>query len=338
METKVYSQHAGKIVEAGTRFEHVMAISLDPRTDYKEGVVRCILSREGDVTVSGYIDRSALYKISGDSLDYFDIGEKITIKNQEEIVTGLMGEGGDFLGLEDPDIWIDEETDLIHVYFTLPVKPAGHKRHLIHLGHAVGKSIDSLEMTEPALLGTEGGSAKELSVAPINSKGIRLNLIESSRKGKEWTYSTVRVAICEDMGKPWKFGETLFNPEENDISWVGGHASPGPLLSRSFVDVGENKLLGFLNGREANQKIDGKTKYGTFSVGLFVYDYEQGKIDWVSPEPLIIDSEAVTITFASQFVETEKGKGILYAHVDDSFVRAYTIDADKLKELVPKLF
>jgi hypothetical protein len=91
-----------------------------------------------------------------------------------------------------------------------------------------------------------------------------------------------------------------------------------------------------MNGREANKKIEGKTKYGIFSVGLFIYDYEKGKIDWVSPEPLIRDTEAKTITFASQFVETNQGEGILYAHVDDSFVRAYTLYADGLKALLPK--
>jgi hypothetical protein len=73
-----------------------------------------------------------------------------------------------------------------------------------------------------------------------------------------------------------------------------------------------------------------------FSVGLFIYDYENGKIDWVSPEPFIQDSEATIITFASQFVCTKKGKGILYAHVDDSFVRAYTLEAEKIKALLPK--
>jgi len=90
-----------------------------------------------------------------------------------------------------------------------------------------------------------------------------------------------------------------------------------------------------INGREANQKIGTETKYGIFSVGLFIYDYENGRIDWVSPEPFIRDSEARTITFASQFVETGKGEGILYAHVDDSFVRAYTLKAEILKSILP---
>jgi len=333
---KPYIQHEGKVVEAGERFEHVMAIALDPRTNYREGIVRCILSREGNVTISGYIDRSALYKIKGNSSEHFEIGEKIVIKNQKEIIDSLLEEGSECIGLEDPDIWIDEKTDLMHVYFTLPIKHAEPHKYSIHLGHAVGKNIDSLEMTEPTLLDMGDGYAKEISITPKNSKGVHLNLVESSKKGKEWNYSTVRVAIAEDMGKPWKFGETLFNPEEHNISWVGGHASPGPLLPKSFIDVGENKMLGILNGREANQKIDGKTKYGMFSVGLFIYDYENGKIDWVSPEPFIQDSEAATITFASQFVETKPGEGILYAHVDDSFVRAYTINAEQIKSLLPK--
>jgi hypothetical protein len=332
---KLYIQHEGKVVEAGDRFEHVMAITLDSRTNYREGIVRCILNREGDVTVSGYVDRSALYKAKGISLEHFDIGEKIIIKNQKEIIDSLLKKGDECIGLEDPDIWIDEKTDLMHVYFTLPIKHAEPHKYSIHLGHAVGKNIDSLEMTEPTLLDTGDGGAKEISIAPLNSKGVRLNLFESSVKGKNWTYSTVRVAIAEDMGKSWRFGETLFNPEEHNIPWIGGHASPGPLFPKTFIDVGENKMLGVLNGREANQKINGKTKYGMFSIGLFIYDYENGKIDWVSPESFIQDSEATTITFASQFVETKLGEGILYAHVDDSFVRAYTLKADLIKTLLP---
>lgn len=332
---KPYIQHEGKVIETGNRFEHVMAITLNPRTKYKEGIVRCILSREGDVTVSGYIDRSALYKIKGDSLEHFEIGEKIIIKNQQEVIDGLLEKGSECIGLEDPDIWIDEKTDLMHVYFTLPIKHAKPHKYSIHLGHAVGKNIDSLEITEPVLLDIGDGYAKEMSIVPVNSKGVRLNLVESSRKGKDWTYSTIRLAIVEDMGKPWKFGDTLFNPENHNIPWVGGHASPGPLLPKSFIDVGENKMLGILNGRETNQKIGKETKYGMFSIGLFIYDYENGKIDWISPEPLIRDSEAVTITFASQFIETGKDEGILYAHVDDSFVRAYTLKTESIKSLLP---
>jgi len=334
---KLYTQHQGEVVKMDSQFKHVMAIALDPRTQNKEGIIRCITSREGDVTVKGYIDRSEIHKIKGNLLKGFDIKEKLNIKNDERIINKLIDKNLDFIGLEDPDIWIDKENDLIHLYFTLPlINKFDHSKNKIHLGHAMGKDLDNLEMTMPVLQADSIGGAKELSIAPINKKGLRYNLVESSKKEEDFNYSVIRVAIAKDMGKQWEFGEIVFHPKEHSIPWIGGHASPGPLFSKDFIDVGEGKLLGIINGREANQKMaDGKTKYGVFSVGLFIYDYENGKIDWVSREPFIQDSEATTITFASQFIETEKGKGILYAHVDDSFVRAYTLEAEKIKLLLP---
>ncbi len=334
--SKGYIEHSGKAVAAGGKFKHVMAISLDPRSGYKEGVIRCIKSREGDVTTSGYVDRSVMHKVHGDSLEHFSIGEELTIRNQNEIIKQLSREGLDLLGLEDPDIWIDEKTGLMHLYFTMPFHdPKPEDNGLVHLGHAVGKNLDSLEMTMPVLMGKIHGAAKEVSIAPVNKQGFRYNLFESSKKEADFTYSIVRTAIVHDMGKSWEFGEIVFHPKEQGIPWIGGHASPGPLFSKDFIDVGEGKLLGVMNGREANQKVGDEIKYGMFSVGLFIYDYENGKIDWVSPGPFIQDSAAKTITFASQFVEQGKGSGILYAHVDDSFVRAYTLNAEEVKSLLP---
>lgn len=336
MNNKIYTEHSGKVAEAGGRFEHVMAITLDPRTEYKNGVIRSILSRTGDLFVSGSLDRSALYKVSGSNLEHFDIGEKLVIKNQEEVLNSIGGEDMDFIGLEDPDIWIDPATDLMHLYFTIPFKYTKRKGYSVSLGHAVGKDLDSLEMTEPVLLDNGHNSAKEVSIAPVNSKGFRYNLIESSDFIHGEHYSTVRLAIARDMGKPWEYGKVVFHPAEHKIAWLGGHASPGPLFSKNFIDIGENKLVGILNGREVDTFIDGKkVARGVFAVGLYVYDYELGNIDWVSPEPIIIDSEARNITFASQFVETGNGEGILYAHADDSFVRAYTLFAEGIKTLLP---
>jgi hypothetical protein len=333
-----YIEHKGKAVEMDSRFKHVMAISLDPRSGYREGVVRCITSRNGDVAIKGNVDRSVLCKTRGDFPEHFEIGEELKIGGQKEIIEKLGGEEWDFIGLEDPDIWI-ESPDIMHLYFTMPFLGIGKMKHKwqIHLGHAVGKNLDMLQMTEPALQESErsGGGAKELSVAPVNKSGVRLNLIESSDKIDDVWYSTVRIARADDVGKPWQFGKTVFHPKDGGIKWAGGHASPGPLLSKNFIDVGEGKMLGIMNGREANKTVNGKVVYGVFSVGLFIYDYENGKIDWVSPEPLIIDSEAKNITFSSQFVENGAGEGILYAHVDDSFVRAYTLFADQIKKLLP---
>ncbi len=336
-KSKAYIQHFGRVIDATGKFKHVMAIALDPTKEYKEGIIRCITSREGDVEVSGYVDRSEIYKIKGDLEAGYSITERLAMAGSDPIIGSLSKSGLDFIGLEDPDIFVDPASGLMHVYFTFPFLDKKKKHALVHLGHAVGKDLDSLEMTMPILMADpktfEG--AKEVSIAPQNSLGSRFNLCESSKKEKDFTYSTVRVAIAEDMGKPWRFGDTVFHPKEHGIPWIGGHASPGPLLPRSFIDIGEHKLLGIINGREANKRVGDKIKYGIFSVGLFIYDYEKGKIEWVSPEPLIRDTEAVTITFASQFVETKPGEGVLFAHVDDSFVRAYTLYSDGLKALLP---
>ncbi len=334
--SELFIQHPGKVVSTLGRYTHVMAIALDPRSDYREGVIRCITSREGDVSKHGFLDRSALYRIRGKTLEGFEITDELKIMGKTELIAGLR-DGLDFIGLEDPDIWIDESSDLLHLYFTIPlINKNREEGNRIHLGHAVGKDLDSMEMTVPALAVDDGGQAKELSIAPINKQGFRYNLVESRKDEEDFTYSTVRIAIAEDMGKPWKFGDTVFHPKERGIHWIGGHASPGPLFPPEFIDVGEGKRLGIMNGREANRRVDKEIKYGVFSVGLFIYDYECGKIDWVSPEPLIRDTEAKTITFASQFIETGKGEGILYAHVDDSFVRAYTLSAESIKTLLPK--
>jgi len=336
---KPYTEHKGKVVETDNRFKYVMAIALNPKTGNREGVIRCITIREGDITIKGNIDRSELHKIKGSSLESFKIGEKLDIKNETEIINKLAEEGLEFIGLEDPDIWIDEKSNLLHLYFTLPlISRTDENKNKIHLGHAIGKDLNSLEMTMPVLLADKIGWAKELSIAPINKRGFRYNLVESSKKENDFTrYSVIKIATAEDMGKSWKFGEIVFHPKEHDIPWIGGHASPGPLFSKNFIDVGEGKLLGLINGREANQKIGDKIKYGMFSIGLFIYDYENGKIDWVSPEPFIQDSEAKTITFASQFIETKQGEGILYAHVDDSFIRAYTLNAESIRSLLPNI-
>ena len=315
-----------------------MAIALDSRKIYKKGIIRCITSREGNVQIKGYVDRSELHKINGNSLESFVISNQLNIKNEKEILTQLIEKDWDFLGLEDPDIYLDKETDIMHVYFTVPIRHCDKtKKMKIHLGHAEGKDLNSLKMTMPVLMDNGTESAKEVSIAPLNQKGFRYNLIESRDRRNDTTYSVIKVAIAEEMGENWKYGNTVFHPAEHNLPWIGGHASPGPLFSKNFIDMGEGKLLGVINGREANQIIAGKTKYGMFSIGLFIYDYENGKIDWVSPQPFIQDSEALTITFASQFVETKPGEGILYAHVDDSFVRAYTLKAEFIKPLLPKI-
>jgi len=341
---EAYKQHHGKVVESTGPFKHLMAVALNPLTHHTDGIIRCITSRKGDVTVSGYVDRSEIYKIRVENPEKMRLTDRLVLKNEDAIVQSLSTLGNhqlDFIGLEDPDLFFDPSSELLHLYFTMPflMSNGSYREALIHLGHAVGKSLDTLEMTLPVLSAdmddhTHPG-AKEVSITPPNSKGIRLNLVESKIVEKDFTYSTVRIAVAADMGRDWQFGKTVFHPKECGIPWISGHASPGPLFPKSFIDIGGTKLVGIINGREANRREGTKIKYGIFSVGLFIYDYEEGSIDWVSPEPLIRDTDATTITFASQFIDAGPCEGILYAHVDDSFVRAYTLYAEGIKRLLP---
>ena len=333
---KVYSQHTGKVIQ-DSRFAHTMALSLNPKTNYSDGLIRCITKRTGEVNVKGYLDISELYLVKElKKYEKYEITEPLNIANSEQILKELSSEGFEFIGLEDPDIIFDQEKNLLHVYFTIPLIDKGDSHSRIYLGHAVGNDLNCLEMTEPVLDVSQSLdlSAKELALAPVNSKGLRLNLVESREHKDGIKYSTVRVAEARSLGGKWEYGSTVIRPYELSYAWCAGHVSPGPFLPQKFINVGKTKLVGFLNGREANKYENGLTKYGIFSVGLFIYDFENGAVEWISKEPIIKDSEAMNITFASQFIQTGIEEGILYAHVDDSFVRAYTIYKENLGKLL----
>jgi hypothetical protein len=333
---KIVVEHQGKVLE-DSRYKHVMALSLDEKSGYKQGLIRCIASRSGDVEEYGYIDRSILHHVSLDATGKFVVGEKLNIKGAESFLRQVEGEEWDCLGFEDPDIFNDSDDGLAHVYFTIPLLNKIEKNKMqIHLGHAEGKDLQNLKIIFPVLVDNDKtGTAKEVSIAPKNSRGERLNLFESSEIINGIYYSIIRVAVSRQAGSDWEFGEIIFHPAKQQRAWCAEHASPGPLFPRSFIDVGENRLLGLINGRETSIRNGDETKYGIFSPGLFIYNYEEGKIEWVADQPLFKDSAAKTITFVSQFVPTGEKEGIIYAHVDDSFVRAYTVKAEKLKKFIP---
>lgn len=336
-----FIQHKGSVIDKGI-FKHVMALSLNP-VDHKQGVVRIVKSRVGDLQVLGYIDRSELYLVESiDGLTKFRVTQPLIISKSKELINDLLDDKHDFIGFEDPNLIFDQEKKTLHLYFTIPFLGKDESvRSQIFLGHAQGPNLSSLEMTQPvvSIEETENGetNAKELSFAPKNSQGVHFHLIESKDKCGRVHHSTVRIAKADDFGGNWKLGETLLHPKDLGYDWCAGHVSPGPLLPKEFLGLGENKLLGFLNGREASTVVGEKINYGMFSVGLFVYDYENGKIDWISSKPLIRDTQAKTITFASQFIKVNQDEGILYAHIDDSLIRAYTLNAKQLKELIYKL-
>lgn len=316
---------------------HIMALNLDD-ADTDVGVIRCIDSREGRVHIPGFVDRSVLRIVEMDSLYSAEIGSKLDIEDSEAVVGGLEEFGTrEFLGLEDPVLWRDPETGLAHLYCTIPLYDVDLGGSVLYLGHASGKGIESLRMTEPVLgpVPERHDGAKEPAIAPPTAAGHRLNLVESTDHVEGTTYSVVRSAIAEAPDEPWEYDDVVLHPERSGHDWLAGHASPGPLLPSSFVDVGEGKRVGLLNGREEN-RYDGDTvNFGPFTIGLMIYDYEDGEIEWISNEPFIEDPEARTITFASAFRQIESDRGLLYAHVDDSCVRIYEVDGEALLEYLP---
>lgn len=310
--------------------EHIMALSVDKSFSGRElqGLARVIVKREGDVNVAGYIDRSQLYIVkSEDGLKWWQV-KKLEVKGIEKIVAKIKKENSDFIGLEDPDIWTDENGKK-HVYFTVPFIGYGS-----FLGHAQGKSLGNLIATDPVLkpefnYGISG--FKEVAISPLKYNGARINLTEAGA-GDNSVITTVKA---RDMGKKWEYLGVALHPVDMEYDWCAEHLSPCTFFPPDFLNYG-GLLVGIVNGREKSLKEGDKNIYRRFRPGLIIYDYKTGEIPWISEEPLFEDPKAKTITFASDFLQNSKDEGFLYCHVDDSFVRAYKLNSRRLKEFLPK--
>jgi hypothetical protein len=200
------------VIHIDERFVHLMALATNPE-NRNEGVIRCILSRKGDVAVRGFEDRSQIYHISSSVPFHFNILEPLKLKGSDDLMKMLSQNGElDFIGFEDPDIVFDEDDSTFHIFFTIPLRDLSKKSHRtkVFVGHAEGKSLDDLVITPPLLGPVEGEhwGAKEVSIAPKNSQGFRINLVESSDwqidEEGEIKYSVIRSAICRELGKPWE--------------------------------------------------------------------------------------------------------------------------------------
>lgn len=322
------------VLTPGNRFEHVMALHFDPNGQYRRGVVRCVHDRSGQVDQPGFVDRSSLYAVETTSPFDATITTPVDIAGDTDILSGLPdSEERVFLGFEDPNLW--REDGVLHLFCTIPFIDMSTDDLRLYLGHAAGEGLDSLAMTRPVLEPESGhAGAKEVAIAPLSTAGVRNNLVESSDHSGSTTYSVLRNAIATDLGRPWEYGGIALHPDDLTFEWCAGHLSTGPLLPRSFLDVGPDRRVGLLNGREANYHADGYEQFGTFTIGLMVYNVETGIVEWVSSEPLIDDPDAETITFASAFRQLDADTGVVYAHVDDARVRAYVVAADALDRWV----
>jgi hypothetical protein len=326
------------VLETDGRCEHIMALHFDPRGDYEEGIARCVVSRAGDVEEPGFIDRSRIHAVDVRSPYDVELGPELDIAGSQAVVEDLAEfDRCNFLGFEDPNLWCDRESGVLHFYCTVPFLDRNAGEISVYLGHAEGPGLDSLRMTAPVLEPEPDvhRGAKEVAIAPPSSEGGRYNLVESNDVVDDTWYSVLRTAVAPGLTGPWEYGEVALHPRDHSYDWFAGHASPGPLLPPEFVDVGESRRVGLLNGREAERREGGAPTFGSFTVGLSVYDFERGTVEWVSPEPVIEDPAAETITFASAYRLLGPETGLIYAHIDDSFVRAYRVDTAALESYLP---
>jgi hypothetical protein len=315
--------------------EKVMALSVDKSSDGSlKGIARKILDREGSVDEPGFIDISELILVESESgLDWKEKGV-IKFSQEEEVVGLLSSDRKFFLGFEDPDI-ISKGSET-EVFFTIAFKYNDEDKYDIYLGNSTGPNLTQLNMNKPVLgpIGDDIFGFKEVCACDEEKDGKKFYLTEMG-VGRQNRHVSVISSVQVDSGKKeWVFDKIVADPDKLKIDWCGGHLSPCTLFSRTFLDYGVLRV-GILNGREKEKTVDGKKIYGKFRPGLFLFNPVTGEIPWISKEPLFEDPGATTITFASDFLQTGDKEGLLYCHVNDSFIRAYKLRADKIKELLP---
>ncbi len=305
---------------------------------YYEGIIREIIGRKGDVSISGFVDRSKLFIVkSSDGLKWKRVKE-LKIEGINEIIKKLSRESLDFIGLEDPDIWV--ENGKIHVYFSIAYKRKNKRGYFVALGHAQGSSLFNLTATKPVMIPklsehNKYSGFKEVAINPLEYNGYRINLCESGYHDfkRKVGVSTIVSVKAKDLSKTWKLIKTVGDPPKFKWHWCNGQLSPTFILPKKLISY-KDYLVVFINGRSQSKRINNKTYYGDFETGLALFNPKTGEIPWISPEPFVADPEEKSITFTSDYLPINKNEILLYAHTDDSFIRAYKINLKELKKLI----
>lgn len=325
------NQHDGK---------RYMALCIDPlsKKPYR-GIARQVTKRIGNVNVPGYADISNLVIVESKNMLKWEIKEELNINRISEIIAGLLkGQENEkeLIGLEDPDIIIDENGTK-HVYFTIAFRYKNREGYDAHLGHAKGKIMEELTAEETVLdgLNEKIRGFKELCFLPDQKEEKKYALAETEISEKDGeTFPGMGLIKSDFSGRKWKFIEIAHNPKEEKRKWCEGESSPCRIFNPKIMSH-KGYLVGIMNGREPEEISNGARHYGKFRPGLFLFDKKKRKIVWVADEPLFEDPDAETITFASELIQLSKKEAILYAHPNDSFVRAYKLDLEKIKKMLP---
>jgi len=325
----MYPEPALGSVDENIRY---MALTVDYSTlnnKIKYGLARQITKSVGDIDKPGFVDESKLIVVKSGDLLKWEKDSDLKINGIEKIIDKLSKKDRYFIGLEDPDIWIDEKTNIKHIYFTIAFKYKEQKGHKLYLGHAQGKELISLSATKPVI-----ENNKEIAISPIKNKNFRYILTES------WTNKSeegIGLLKAKDMDKDWKFIGLALKPKEEDFSWCSKYASPCKLIDSSYTNIKDN-LLSICTGHAQRQIKNGVEYRGDFLPGLFLFNPKTGEIPWIDSEYWFKDPDARIITFASDFIKISEEKGILYCHINDGFVRAYEVNLKELGKYVKEKF
>jgi hypothetical protein len=324
----MYSEPAFGSVDENIRY---MALTIDSSTLNKKvkfGLAREITKSIGDVDKPGFVDQSKLIIVKSNNLLRWKKYSDLNIKGMDSIIEELSKEDRYFIGLEDPDIWIDEKK-LKHIYFTIAFKYKEQKGYKLYLGHAQGKELTKLTATKPVI-----ENNKEIAISPVKNNGFRYVLTES------WTSKSeegMGLLKAKDMNKNWEFLRLAIKPKEEDSSWCSKYASPCKIIDSPYTNIDGN-LLGVCTGHARRQVKNGVEYRGDFLPGLFLFNPKTGEVPWVDSEYWFKDPDARIITFASEFIPLSKDKYILYCHINDGFVRAYEVDLKELSKYLKNKF
>lgn len=321
----MYSEPALGSVDENIRY---MALTVDYsnlNNKIKYGLAREITKSTGNIDKPGFVDQSKLIIVKSLDLLKWEKDSDLKIKGMEKLINNLSKEDRYFIGLEDPDIWIDEKSGIKHVYFTIAFKYKEQKGYKLYLGHAQGKELTKLNATKPVI-----DNNKEIAISPVKNKDFRYILTES------WTSKSeegMGLLKAKEMNKDWKFLKLALKAKEEDSSWCSKYASPCKIVDSSYTNI-EDNLLGICTGHSKRQIKDGVEYRGDFLPGLFLFNPKTGEVPWIDSEYWFKDPDARIITFASDFIPFSKDKYLLYCHINDGFVRAYEVDMKKLGEYV----
>jgi hypothetical protein len=144
---EMYSEPCLGNLKGETRF---MALSIDKNSSPYLGIARQITKSQGSIDVPGFVDESKLILVKSENLLKWEKIHDLEIKHINDVIHEISSDNKYFIGLEDPDILTDEK-GIKHVYFSIAFKLKQTQGYEVYLGHALGRTLDSLKATSPVL-------------------------------------------------------------------------------------------------------------------------------------------------------------------------------------------